>query len=160
MMASATTLDTPAVIQTIPGHQIYFSAPSESATAATKSSATLEYGRFAEHFAKLKAISMNPHLWSHDDAPQAWSLASMYFVLKHLEAYGILPTKIVASAEGGVASCFVVGNKYADIECLNSEAILGVLSDKRNQPFVWEIEPNSRGITRAVERVREFIYGS
>lgn len=122
---------------------------------------TLKYGRFAEHYTKLKRIEADPSLWtSEDNPPSVESVAWARQVVQKLESYDLPPTKVVASAEGGAAVCLVSGSRYADIESLNTGAILGVLSDKRNRPFVWEIEPSPRGIAQAVIRIRDFIAGS
>lgn len=83
----------------------------------------------------------------------AWATTA----LTQLQADGLLPSRVVASAEGGVGLCFVDGIKYADIECLNSGTILGVISDKRTRPVVWEVDQSAGGIARASERIREFV---
>jgi hypothetical protein len=118
---------------------------------------TGEYGEFAVHYAKLKKIANDSSLWASDDAPSQSAITWAYLVIHRFEAMGLVPSKVVASAEGGTAVCFVDGGRYADIESLNSGAILGVLSDKHSQPFVWEIEQGESGIALAADRIRRFL---
>ena len=87
--------------------------------------------------------------------PKALSIANI--IIEQLQKDELSPAKIVDSAEGGVAFCFVAGNRYADIECLNSGEILGVTTNRRDRPSVWEIQCNSSEIARATERIRAFI---
>jgi hypothetical protein len=100
-------------------------------------------------------------LWPEGtEAPSNVAIAWAHLVLQQLQTDGLLPTRVVASAEGGVGICFIDGSKYADIECLNSGAILGVTSDKRHRPIVWEVQQDAREIARAAQRIREFIFPS
>jgi hypothetical protein len=125
------------------------------------SAVTLEYGKFAPHFSKLRNLLADPSLWAGDyEAPSEGSVEWARRFLVKFALYNIPPTRVVASAEGGTAICFVDGNKYADIESLNSGVILGALSDKHSRPIVWEIEQTALGMESAIDRIREFIYAS
>lgn len=67
----------------------------------------------------------------------------------------LVPNRVAASAQGGVGICFYQGNKYGDIECLNSGEILATISDGIHRPEVWEVKPSdSRG---ALERIGKYI---
>lgn len=121
----------------------------------------LRYGKaFAEHYAKLKSLVSEPSLWPQGgerpgEAAKNWA----WLVLQQLGDDDLIPAKVVASAEGGVAVCFVDGDKYADIECLNSGEILGVISNRRDRPVVWEIEQSTSDIAKATVRISEFLKG-
>jgi hypothetical protein len=120
---------------------------------------TIEYGAFAPHFSKLRKLETDASLWPEGvDAPSTDSLVWARLVLQRFAEIGVAPSKVVASAEGGTAVCLVDGNRYADIESLNSGAILAVLSDKYSEPVVWDVEPNESGIALAIDRIRKFIY--
>lgn len=121
----------------------------------------LPYGRaFAEHYAKLKSLLSDPTLWPHEgERPGEKAKNWAWLVLQQLGEDEFLPAKIVASAEGGVAVCFVEGDKYADIECLNSGEILGVISNRRDRPTVWEIEQSATGVASATVRISQFFRG-
>lgn len=117
------------------------------------------YGReFAEHYAKLSQIVIDRALWPEDaEPPVALAVSWAWVVIQQLIDDELIPTKVVASAEGGVAVCFVVGDKYADIECLNSGEILGVISNRRDRPSAWKIELNTSDIARATARICQFL---
>jgi hypothetical protein len=76
---------------------------------------------------------------------------------KELEKAGLSPDRIMTSAEGGIAICFIKGDKYADIECLNTGENLGVTSNRKDRPTVWEIEPSEADISQAALRIRKFL---
>jgi hypothetical protein len=122
---------------------------------------TNEYNDFAIHFAKLRAIETDRTLWLEGAEPPS-GIAHMWarVVLQQLQADSLMPTRVVASAEGGVAICFVSREKYSDLECLNTGAILGVTSNRRDRPTVWEIEQSSSGISQALSRIRRFLHPS
>jgi hypothetical protein len=114
--------------------------------------------KFSVHFDKLDALAMDPTLLvGRSEAPSILTLVRARAVLHQLQTEDLEPTRVVASAEGGVAICFVSGDKYSDIECLNTEEILGVISNRRDRPIVWQIEPSASGFARAAARIRDFL---
>jgi hypothetical protein len=128
-----------------------------SATASeyTPVNQDVEFGR---HFSKLEAIRTDRTLWADGaQAPQDPAIYWAFQVLQKLEHDMLRPSRIVASAEGGVAICFVREDIYADIECFNDGVILGAISDRRDRPIVWEIEPGPSDIARAAARIRKFL---
>ena len=107
---------------------------------------------------KLQALSTDSSLWPEDaDAPSAWVMQMAENIFHQLADEKLVPTEIVASAEGGVAFCFVAGDKYADIECLNSGNLLGVITNRSDRPIVWEIDQSTTGITQACEKISQFL---
>jgi hypothetical protein len=112
---------------------------------------------FNPHFSKLMRLMKDRSLWQDGaEAPgpiaQEWALIA----LAQLQSDQFLPSRVVASAEGGVAICFSKGNKYADIEFLNSGEILGVVSNRRDRPVAWEIAATPSDLARASVRIRHF----
>jgi hypothetical protein len=125
------------------------------------SAATNAYaaGLFDHHFAKLEAIRNDPSLWPDDaEKPSEHATAWASAMLEQLWVDELPPTRVVASAEGGVAICFVDGNKYADVEFLNTGKILGVVSNRRDRPVAWEVGADSAGMAGASARIREFLH--
>ncbi len=119
---------------------------------------TQDTGKFAMYLAKVKALELNQSLWVEGtEPPSEFALTWARAFIQQLEADDFSPTGVVASAEGGVGIYFVDGDKYADLECLNSGAILGVISNRSDRPVAWEVEQDARGLARASERVREFL---
>lgn len=113
---------------------------------------------FAEHFLKLREIAENPSLWPTEaEGPSSKTIAWASRILQHLQDMELAPTRVVASAEGGAAICFVKGNKYSDLECLNTGEILGVVSNRKDRPIAWEVEQSAGGIAQAAVRIREFL---
>jgi hypothetical protein len=116
--------------------------------------------RFAPYYAKLELLATDRSLLVDGSAPPSiLALAYARAILQQLETESLEPTRIVASADGGVAICIVNGEKYSDIECLNSEEILGVISNRRDTPVVWEVNPTPSGLAGAVARIRDFLIG-
>lgn len=114
-----------------------------------------------EHWAKLREIQTNPAMWPEEGAPPSENALGLAGIaLERLDRLGFAPSRVVASAEGGVGVCFVQGNKYADIEILNTGEILGVTSNRRDRPVVWEIDQSAYSLAKAAIRIREFFKAS
>lgn len=131
--------------------------------APTTDAATNQYADrgFAHHFAKLESVMKDHTLWPEGaNAPASHTQVFALAMLDLLKNQDFSPTRIVASAEGGIAICFVKGDKYADVEFLNTGEILGVQSDRRSRPVAWEIDQNARDFTRAAVWIREFFEAS
>lgn len=112
---------------------------------------------FRAHFAKLEAIAEDKSLVpAGAECPSEDSLEWAGIVLRRLIEASFPPSKVTASAEGGVAICFVQSDNYADFECLNTGEILGVTSNRKDRPTVWEIERSASAISLAITRVRKF----
>lgn len=112
---------------------------------------------FGRHFAKLKTIRSDPSLWPEGaEAPKPIAFYWAAEVLEKLAEDMVRPSRVVATAEGGIAICFAKGDIYADVECFNDGTILGVVSDRRERPTIWEINPRTGDIPRAAARIRKF----
>jgi hypothetical protein len=106
----------------------------------------------------LLAVKDKPSLLPDGaEKPSDYAIAWASAMLEQFLADELPPTRVVASAEGGVAICFVNGNKYADVEFLNTGEILGVVSNRRDRPVAWEVGANSAGMAGASARIREFL---
>ena len=113
---------------------------------------------FIAHIQRLESLTSLNQLWDEDyEKPSALSKELAGEILNQLEMQEFEPSKIVASVEGGIAICFMQGDKYADIECLNSGEILGVKTNRRDRPFVWEIMRNKDAISQATQTIKSFI---
>ena len=164
MHATATTLDycmPPAGIDTSRERGPMINSTTNVSTTTTTYSATALDKEFADHLARLQELAINSRLWvDGTEGPSALALDRAQTILQHFWREEMVPDRVVASAEGGVAICFVNGNKYGDLECLNAGSILGVVSNRRDRPSAWEVECNLRGVSRATVRLREFLYPS
>jgi hypothetical protein len=116
---------------------------------------------FVAHFRRIDELSNDRiSLQGCVEPPSVEALARAREILRQFEIENIVPTRIVASIEGGVAICFVAGDIYADVECLNSGGILAVTSNRRNRPNVWEIDASPIGIARSVAQIKDFYVGT
>jgi hypothetical protein len=104
---------------------------------------------------RLKELVSLPQDWDTYDAPppSAHAKEQADRVLDLLQTLSQPLTKVVASAEGGIGICFVVGDRYADIECLNSGEILAVTYRGSEEPFVWQVESRDAAVIEAIERI-------
>ncbi len=105
---------------------------------------------------KLKDLQFG---WDGYDAepPNDISFAWARKVLGALMEFDFEPARIVASAEGGVAFIFTRQDRYADIECLNSGALVAVMYDSQSEPVVWRVSPDSQSIKEALEKICAFL---
>jgi hypothetical protein len=147
--------------QQSPLPRMVLKAPRDADAATSMYSAVGSNNDFRNHFAKLEAVATDRTLWPEGaEPPSRTAVAWARAVLQQLQEDAVTPTRVVASAEGGVAICFVHGDKYSDLECLNTGEILGVTSNRRDRPVCWEIEQGSGGIAQASSRIRGFLYAS
>jgi hypothetical protein len=113
---------------------------------------------FAEHFNTLKQIRLRSELWiDPSEPPSPASLDWANAILETLQELGTVPSRVVTAVEGGVAVCFIKGDKYADIECLSNGLILGVTSNRHDQPTVWKIERRYQSMLEASDRIKVFM---
>jgi hypothetical protein len=108
---------------------------------ATVKQLPLQWGeRFAKLFEKLDILEHNESLTPAEaPAPNHLAVGLARLILARFHEIETTPDKIVATADGGVTICFIDGNKYSDIECSNEGGLLGVTTNRRDRPVVWEI---------------------
>jgi hypothetical protein len=124
-----------------------------------KSEFFLTQRRFVELREQLAMLSRLRRNWDSYDAdpPNEAARMTAHRILAILEHDAYPPCRIVASAEGGVGLCFVEGDRYADIECLNSGEILAAKFRGDREPTVWETENVDRSIKATIEQIRVHI---
>ena len=112
--------------------------------------------RLAEARERLASMALLAPNWDSYGAepPNARSRALTTCILGLLQRQVMSPTRIVASAEGGVGIIFSDGERYADIECLNSGEILTAIYSGQDTPLVQEIGSAVAELTAAIERIR------
>jgi len=91
------------------------------------------------------------------EPPNNTSLAKAREVLGALMEFDLEPSRITASVEGGVGFIFTRQDRYADIECLNSGALVAVMYDSQSEPVVWRVSPDSQSIKEALEKICAFL---
>ncbi len=108
-------------------------------------------------FAAIDGLARLRKNWNTYGAepPNAAAISNAKNVLERCIFMGIVPTKVLASAEEGVAVIFDDGEKYADIESFNTGEILAIISNRHSEPVVWTIDSDTTD--SALERIREFL---
>jgi len=113
---------------------------------------------FRKMICEVESFRTLPKNWNSYDAdpPNEFSISWAKSTLSHAQTLGLLPERVSPSAENGIAVVFLNGNRYADIECFNSEEILGAVHERSKQPEVWEIKSEG-DVKAALERIRAFL---
>ena len=107
---------------------------------------------------QLKVLAEDKRQWAEGAAPPSpIAIAFAATILMQFRSCRIVPTTVVCSAEGGIAICFDHGKKYADIECLNTGTLLGVLSNRRDRPIAWEIRPGAADVAQSCAWIAQYL---
>lgn len=111
---------------------------------------------WAKELESRKSLSPN---WDSYGAepPNAGAICRLESILHLLTNVDLTPSKIVPSAEGGAAVCFINGARYADVECFNNGTLLAVLSTGRGTPEVWEVGSSETAVWTTLEKIRDFL---
>lgn len=70
---------------------------------------------------------------------------------------GMVPTRVVASAEGGVGLVFTSGDRYADIEVFNDGDIAVLVSSHGTGTDALDIRNSPEDLRRALIMIRVFL---
>src|ERR1019366_1170763 len=90
-------------------------------------------------------------------APNETALGNATRILEHMTPFDLSAAKIMPSAEGGIGFCFVVGDRYADIEASNEGDILGVRYVGKHTPALIPIDGTGESIEKALAQIRDHI---
>jgi|GEM_PF-6689583 hypothetical protein len=112
---------------------------------------------FERHIFSLEFLRTLEDNWdSYDaEAPNKNAFDKAQKTIDYLQMVNFPPTKIVPSVEGGLSLLFVRGEKYAEIECDNDGDVICGLSDRKNDPILWEIGVDIN-LIGTIEKIREF----
>jgi hypothetical protein len=109
---------------------------------------------------RLSSIKSLNNGWDGYDAepPTDIALRLCQMAIGLLHEMNFRPARIAPSVDGGIALCFFVGEKYADLECCNSGEIAAIIKDRvRGFRKTWDIDPTQEQIKEALREIREFI---
>jgi hypothetical protein len=93
------------------------------------------------------------------EAPGPRAINNALRIVDLLEFTDAVPSRILASAEGGVGICFEKEDKYADIECTNTGEFLGVRYEGAQMPRLIEITGTDSSLRKAIQEIQEHIRG-
>lgn len=91
-------------------------------------------------------------------APNKNALSLADRMLTVLNELDLLPSRIVASADGGVSLVFLIPGGYVDIECFNEGDILAGFQLPRQPPEVEEVVLDKEFLSVLGERIRQLGY--
>jgi len=91
-------------------------------------------------------------------APQPSTIENVGKVLALLEPFDLLHTKLIPSAEGGVAVFFSNGTKRAYLEFQNSGDVVLAMYDRQSEPEVIELTESDADKTRGLELIRNYVF--
>jgi hypothetical protein len=78
-------------------------------------------------------------------------------VLRLLREDGMLPRQLTASAEGGLALCFIEKNRYAELEILNTGDISASMYERFSDAtpaVIMDVEPQPDALRNIIQRIR------
>jgi hypothetical protein len=90
-------------------------------------------------------------------APNDIALENANRILKLMRPFDLPLTNIVASAEGGIGFCFVLGKRYADIESSNEGEIIGVRYVGMEAPVLIQTDGTDDSIKAALQEIRNHV---
>jgi len=108
---------------------------------------------------RMRQLGSLPATWSKDgiERPSQLAISRAQDIAKAFIEFGLIPDTIVASADGGVAICFIRNQKYADIECYNSGDILAVRYSNQDDPKAWALQPNAVASDATIQEFSKYL---
>jgi hypothetical protein len=106
---------------------------------------------------RLDGFNSLPQDWGDGELerPSPTSIKICKEIVRQLDFHGLSPSRISASAEGGVALGFYRNRRYAGIEVLNDESVTALTSDFSGKIEAWDVDlKNLRG---TADRIREHL---
>lgn len=113
-------------------------------------------------FTKLQTCLELEEGWNGDDAPPPGELAAQNasVLLKALRREDCQPTRIAASAMGGIAITRKVGNRKVLAECYNDGKVYFLFSDRESGNMdVKQLALDQDSLTSFIASTREFLNG-
>lgn len=98
---------------------------------------------YASGLKQIDALRVLVNDWHETGAmpPTATAVGLSKAVLTKLSEVGFPPDRIDPSSAGGICISFQDGDRYADVECLNSGNIIALTMEGHSNPIVWDVEP-------------------
>jgi hypothetical protein len=114
---------------------------------------------YNDQFLELKRLGTLQNGWDsyNAEAPTEKAFYWTRETLNIMHSNGFFDGKVVPSAEGGLAITFRRGEKYSDIEFLNSGEILAVTHETGQRPNVWTVPCDEDGIQKTLENISYFL---
>lgn len=112
--------------------------------------------RFVEARRRLKSTVTLACGWDTygAEAPNDVARALAWKILDALEADLLPPTRLMPSAEGGIAISFVEGDNRAEIEIYNTGEVAAATYSARSEPMAWELSNIDSALKNAIIEIR------
>ena len=112
--------------------------------------------RFAEARRRLNTTVSLEHGWDTYGAetPNDVARALAARILYLLEEDALPPTRLLPSAEGGIAMSFVEGDNRAEIEIYNTGEVAAVTYSAHSEPVAWELSNADSALKNAIIDIR------
>jgi hypothetical protein len=107
-------------------------------------------------YKKLKSFE-GLHQDGDREPPNGWARFMARNVVDVAQLVSARKFLVSASVDGGVAVCFVRGDRYADIECLNSGKVLAVTSQRDKSSQVWKVGHDQQSLQHALKLIGAFL---
>jgi hypothetical protein len=105
----------------------------------------------------LRLHSIRPNWNGLDSVPPTFdAIGRAISVLSALQETWIQPTRVTASAEGGVAITFRRHEKFASVESLNSGEIVLLTSDGTGNPCAREVAATDEALRKTAQDLCEY----
>lgn len=125
-----------------------------SAAKSMKDHFSYVYSHFEKVIKGMARLNcLNPSY--EQQVPNETAIKAALQILTYIRLESMVPSRIVASAEGGIAIVFVKGSKYADIECLNDGNIVIGITDRNG--FIDAIDTSVDSIEEDLRKINVFI---
>ncbi len=114
--------------------------------------------RYSRALSEIDLLVNSKPSWAGRDAESPSRMAANVAkrAYRMLVEYRLVPDRIVASGDGGIAFCFLRGMSYADVEFLNSGELLACTEDRvSGATEIWEFSIDALADT--VGRIRRFL---
>jgi|HubBroStandDraft_6_1064221.scaffolds.fasta_scaffold174510_2 hypothetical protein len=116
---------------------------------------------YQELRSSLDACAALADNWDSYDAakPTRHSIEAADKFLTSLFAELFMPSRVIPSAEGGVAVYFSSGNRTAYVEYRNSREVILAMFDDHSDPIIIELTESDADESRALSLIRAYIAG-
>jgi hypothetical protein len=121
-----------------------------------KSQFWMTKARFGEARGRLAQTTGLRHGWDTYGGEPPNDMARMVAakVLTLLESVAMPPSRLLPSAEGGIALAFARGNGRAEIEIYNTGEIAAMAYSGDEEPTAWDLDDSDAAIKSTIEQIR------
>ena len=112
--------------------------------------------RFAEVRYQLEMTTSLESDWDTygAESPNDSARSQASIILSALEAQLLPPSRLMPSAEGGIALSFVDGENRAEIEIYNTGEVVAATYSAQSEPDVWELNNTGAALETAIGAIR------